>query len=356
MNRLFKNFDWKNGKFSEAQETYLKLFAQNQIESFLSGETDEEKAVAHLAKVYENLGKKMPKVVWHDSPEAMIKSVGDSVGASVGASVRASVWDSVWDSVGASVRDSVRDSVGASVWDSVWDSVGASVRDSVGASVGASVRASVWDSVGASVRTYDLAGWSSWARFFSEEFEHNALEDWCLYSEQVTGGILSDEVAHLVRKPKRLVRNANGLLHYDHDKAIEWNDGFGFYYLNGVEFDQITWETIVEEKLTLTSLGKIENADQRAVAVQMLRPDRLLKQVKAKLVNVGQKGTELYEVPNFMDTGETEYCMKMEHPSIAGKYYIEWVEPSIGKQKDADLCQAVAFGFTKEQYLEAEEA
>jgi hypothetical protein len=336
MNRLFKNFDWKNGKFSEAQETYLKLYAQNQTESFLLGETDEEKAVAHLAKVYENLGKKLPQIIWHDSPEAIIDSVRASVGASVRASVRASVWDSV--------RASVRASVGDSVWASVW------------ASVRASVRASVWDSVGDSVRSYDVAGWSSWAKFFSEEFEHNALEDWCLYSEQVSGGILSDDVAHLVRKPKRLVRNANGLLHYDHDKAIEWNDGYGFYYLNGVEFDEKTWKTIVEENLTLTSLGKIENADQRAVAVQMLRPDRLLKQVKAKLVNVGQKGTELYEVPNFMDTGETEYCMKMEHPSIKGKYYIEWVEPSIGKQKDADLCQAVAFGFTKEQYLEAEEA
>lgn len=57
-----------------------------------------------------------------------------------------------------------------------------------------------------------------------------------------------------------------------------------------------------------------------------------------------------------MDTGDTEYCMKMEHPSIKGKFYIEWVEPKIGEQKDADLAQAVAFGFTKEQYLEAEEA
>lgn len=98
------------------------------------------------------------------------------------------------------------------------------------------------------------------------------------------------------------------------------------------------------------------NADQRAVAVQMLRPDRLLKQVNAKLIHTGIKGTELYEVPNFMDTGDTEYCMKMEHPSIKGKFYIEWVEPKIGEQKDADLAQAVAFGFTKEQYLEAEEA
>ena len=196
----------------------------------------------------------------------------------------------------------------------------------------------------------------SFYKFFDEHFERNALEDYCLYAEQVTGGILAKSEAHLVRKPKRIVRNAGGRLHYDHDKAIEWHDGVGYYYLNGIQFDEKTWKKIVDQEITLKDLGKIENADQRAVAVQMLRADRLLKQVNAKLINTGIKGTGLYEVPNFMDTGDTEYCMKMEHPSIKGKFYIEWVHPDIGKMKDADLAQAKAFGFTKQQYLEAEEA
>lgn len=292
MSRIFKDFDWKNGEFNTRQKQYLEVYAQNQIDLYLTGETDEKKAEKHLKAIYKQLGKKEPAIVWHDSPEAMVKSVR------------------------ASVRDSVRDSV----------------------------------------RSWEWSGSMSFYKFFSEEFEQNALEDWCLYSEQVTGGICSDEVAHLVRKPKRLVRNSAGRLHYDHDKAIEWNDGVGYYYLNGVQFDEKTWRTIVNEELTLETLGKITNADQRAVAVQMLRPDRLLKQVNANLIHTGEKGTELYEVPNFMDTGDTEYCMKMEHPSIKGKYYIEWVEPKVGEQKDADLAQAVAFGFTKEQYLEADEA
>ena len=167
---------------------------------------------------------------------------------------------------------------------------------------------------------------------------------------------MSDDIAHIVKKPIRLVRNENGRLHYDHDKAIEWADGAGFYYLNGVEFDEKTWRKIVDEKFTIKDLANGElGADQRAVAIQMLRPDRLLKHVNAKLINTGKKGTELYEVPNFMDTGETEYCMKMKHPSL-NKYYIEWVHPNIGKQADADLCQAEAFQVPKAVYLAAIEA
>ena len=65
-------------------------------------------------------------------------------------------------------------------------------------------------------------------------------------------------------------------------------------------------------------------------------------------------GVELYEVKNFMDTGDTEYCMKLEHPSIKGKFYIEWAHPDNGKTKDADYCMAVSRGLTKEEYLEAE--
>ena len=108
MNVLFKGFDWKNGKFNEAQENYLKLFAKNQELIYLSGTTDEKIAEKHLFRVYKKVDKSKPKIIWYDSPEQMVKAVGASVGASV--------WDSVWDSVRDSVWDSVRDSVRASVW------------------------------------------------------------------------------------------------------------------------------------------------------------------------------------------------------------------------------------------------
>jgi len=47
---------------------------------------------------------------------------------------------------------------------------------------------------------------------------------------------------------------------------------------------------------------------------------------------------------------QTEYCMVMQDAST-DRVFLEWVAPEIGKQKDADLAQASAWGIPKEDYL-----
>jgi hypothetical protein len=208
----------------------------------------------------------------------------------------------------------------------------------------------VWDSV----RAWYWADDMSFYKFFNDNLEHNNLEPLCLFTELVNGFLLTADTAYLVRKPIRLARDASGRLHYDHDKAIEWADGFGIYFLHGVEFTKEQWERIVSEEVTLPEFAQMRlNNNQRPAALQMLRADRLLEQVHAKLIHTGRRGVELYEVPNFMDTGDTEYCMKMEHPTIKGKLYLEWCRPEVGKKGDADEAMASNRHLTKKQYLEA---
>jgi hypothetical protein len=55
-----------------------------------------------------------------------------------------------------------------------------------------------------------------------------------------------------------------------------------------------------------------------------------------------------------MDTNDTEYVMRMEHPTIKGKEYLEWCRPEVGKKHDADLGMASNRNLTKAQYLNAE--
>lgn len=85
----------------------------------------------------------------------------------------------------------------------------------------------------------------------------------------------------------------------------------------------------------------------------MLRPDRLLEQVNAELIHTGERGAGLYMVPDFINSGETEYCLKFEHPTIQGREYIEWVHPNVGKLGDADKAMASNRHITKQQYLNA---
>ena len=300
MNKLFKDFNWKKGNFNEAQKAFVEEYGQNQINIYLNGKTNKEIAEKHLKAVYKQLGKQDPKVTWYDSPEHLAKTV----------------WASVGDSVRASVGDSVR----------AW-------LDS---------------------------GWVSHYKFFSEQFEENALNDWCIYLEQVNGGILSDTEVHLVRKPIRLVRNNEGRLHYDHGKAVEWEDGTGYYYLDGVELPEKIFNRVVNNETTADDMLSGElNSDQRAVVLRYLKPELLIKQLVAELINEGKSGTKLYEVKDFgkkvsqqtdMDDEElensTEYFMLMKHPSLE-TFYIEWVNPDTVKENNsADYCQAVAFGQT----------
>ena len=298
---------------------YLQSYADAQIEAYLSvGPVDEEKAEQHIMKAYVVAGLKTPtKFEWFDSPY-----VWDSV--------RASVWDSVGASVRASVRDSVWASVRASVGDSVWDSV----RDSVGDSVWA------W---------YD-APYNSWLKFFNDNLEKNDFEHICNFDEMVNGYYLTEDTVYIIRKPIFLARDEQGRLHNDSRMAIEWADGKGIYFLHGQEFGKELFDKIASQKMTIKDVMAIENADQRTMAISMLRPDRLLKHMGAKLVHTGQRGTKLYEVKNFMDTGDTEYCMHMQDSST-DRSFIEWVEPKVGKKHDADAAQAAAWGLSKEVYL-----
>jgi hypothetical protein len=162
-------------------------------------------------------------------------------------------------------------------------------------------------------------------------------------------------VAFVSDKPTNIIWE-NARLSFDHDRAVQYADGWGLYCLDGVNFEKDEWEKIVNQSWTLEELAKAEmGADKSAVVIKYLKPDLLLEQVKAKLIHTGIKGTRLYEVKNFMDTGDTEYCMRMKHPSLETEY-IEWVLPEIGKRGNADECQAYAFGVPLEDYLLAVEA
>ena len=346
--------------------------------------------------------------VWAQVEAQVRDQVGAQVGAQVRAQVEAQVEDQVWAQVRAQVRaqvedqvrDQVRDQVWAQVEDQVWAQVEDQVRDQVRAQVRAQVeaqvedqvrdqvraqveaqvedqvwgqvRAQVWDQVGAQVRDQKLTtytenytglGWDSgWVSFY-DFFERIGIlshKQFKEYRKMLKSGIfmtiLFENVAIACRRPSAIRRNDAHLLSYDHGPAVEWRDGYKLWFLDGVAFTENEWTKITNQKFTLETLGKAGmGSDKSAIALKYAKPDVLLEGVKAKLIHTGIKGTRLYEVKNFYDTGKTQYCIRMKHPSLKTEY-IEWVEPAIGEQRNADLCQANAFGVPLEDYLLSVEA
>jgi flagellar basal body-associated protein FliL len=199
------------------------------------------------------------------------------------------------------------------------------------------------------------AGWYDFGQYIGVEFDKKAYKLFMSFVENIGFIIPYKGVVFISDKPTNIVWE-NERLSFDHDRAVQYADGWGLYCLDGVNLEKEEWEKTVNQQWTLEEIAKAKmGADKSAVIIKYLKPDLLLEQVKAKLIHTGIKGTRLYEVKNFMDTGDTEYCMRMKHPSLDTEY-IEWVEPSIGMQADADLAQATAFGIPKEDYLLAIEA
>ena len=175
--------------------------------------------------------------------------------------------------------------------------------------------------------------------------------------------VMHEEFCIVSDFPKTLLVDEQNRSHCDSGPSHEWRDGFKIYHLHGVKFDEEMHRKLTSGDFTLEELATNTNmtADQRAEALFWLPPEKLLKQVKAELIHTGIKGTKLYHVPEILDAKD-QYCMLMEHPTIKGRFFIEWVDPEVGKLKDADLAQCYAWQdedgdpIPLEDYLNAIEA
>jgi hypothetical protein len=161
--------------------------------------------------------------------------------------------------------------------------------------------------------------------------------------------IEAEDTLYIVPTPIVAIDEQNRF-HSETVPAIRWKGGEEFYYLRGETFEKKLWQKIVSGKITATEVMQITDVDKRTIAISMLSPKEMLKQLNAALVDTGTKGTELYECANFMDTGDTEYCMLMKDASTP-RMFIEFVPPEVGQKKSADLAQAEAMQLTVKEYL-----
>ncbi len=319
----------------DAQDVIDRLAALNYDEPYFNL----AKVVEAFEEQYKLLGLKMPEVevvdnmiadyeiaqyAWNGAWEDAIGAVKDAASEAASEAGRDGDWEAARRAARGAARGAVRGAVKRGAWNGAWDAVW---HAAMGA---ASLNTGLKD--GETLR---------WVKVATQELK--ALESGLGYFFPRRDKLI------LVPLPRMIISGGN--LHYDHGKAVEWADGTGFYFLRGVRFDdEQLYCKIVEHNITAEEVMQIRNSDQRMAAISMLRPDRLLDQLGAKLTHVGVKGTKLYEVKDFMGSGSTEYCIWMKDASTP-REFVEWVDPKVGVQGDADLCQANAWGICLEDYL-----
>jgi len=142
--------------------------------------------------------------------------------------------------------------------------------------------------------------------------------------------------------------------HSDVGPAIRWKGGHEFYYLRGEEFEKALWQKIVSQEITAEEVMKMTDIDKRTIAISMLKPGEMLKQLNAKLIHTGKRGNRLYECKNFMGTRKTEYALVMTDASTP-REFIKFTPPAIGKQRDADIATAAGYQDTEGNSLPLED-
>jgi hypothetical protein len=121
------------------------------------------------------------------------------------------------------------------------------------------------------------------------------------------------------------------------------------YLLHDVPFDNFWYFRIVRHEILIQEIARLPNADQRAVALQYM--------------NFEQLGTKLYrlELPQRLARdrrtgyGRYDYFIHMRDASHPERQFIEWVDPEIGRLRNAELCQARAFGISLGDWLSIEQ-
>lgn len=225
-------------------------------------------------------------------------------------------------------------------WASVRDSVRASVRDSVGASVGAWYWAEDLGFADVFVDTNVL----------SKE-KAQELEEYKKLLETQRMAVLLLDIAYVLVAPT-IRRNDEGQLSNDQRPSVEWENGTGQYYLDGVSLQKELWQRIVSKEMSLSEIMKIEISDQRTVALKY-NPQAIIKE-NAKLIHKDERSNELYLVENSEINKLTEfpkmYFLKMTCPT--GRVFIESCDPNVVQSvgENATALQAWACGLTLSEY------
>ena len=324
--------------------------------------TDRKKATKYINWLYKlcNLGK--PNIIFLSSP------LGAQYGANILKSVRwAQVGVQVRDQVGDQVSAQVRDQVRAQVWVQVRAQVGAQVRDQVGDQVGAQVsaqvRAQVRDQVLDQVRDQKMEvfnfsfhgsisdyGWVSFYEYFKrvgkvklDNFNNFVF----LLKSGVYDMIQFKKVCIVSDMPIRISRNSQNRLHNENTYAIEWGDGFGLYFFNGVAVH----EKIIlhPEKLTKKDWMNESNQEVRRV-IQEQMGERFVKAIGSKEIHKSSRG-RLVEVDISPDPERVARYVEVKDSSTSRKYYLR-VPPTT---QTTDEAVAWTFGLDVGSYKPEQE-
>jgi hypothetical protein len=271
-------------KLTPKQFAQFPIQVKKWIDMATSGATDEVKARAALLKIYKLGGLKLPKVIiFLDSPVKCL--LGRFYAAAyLDFFLKRKKKAQIYDQVHAQVHAQIDDQVGAQVGAQLHAQIDAQVRDQ-GKKLWQSYTFSIW--------------WCAWlayqeilCEFAKLDFKTEGIRD--LFEARASWIWCYPEIVIICRMPK-IIRDEKGRLHSIQGKAIEYPDGYGFYYLHGINFTEQEWRDFTEGKITAKDIMKEKNQDKKRVLAMEYGNAKMIAELKA-----GVRSEEIDDDGNLM--------------------------------------------------------
>ena len=154
-------------------------------------------------------------------------------------------------------------------------------------------------------------------------------------------------------RPIKINRNAQGRLHSDTEKAIEYPDGWGLYLLNGVLFPEDLWQKVVSKTMPFEEILAIRDIDQRTQAMRYGDIQKFFEHTKSELLEKSEiTKNELWRVPQSAGIFTQDAYFLRYWCSSTNREYMSGVDPEIGKKNDSDEAMSWKHWLDKDSYLE----
>ena len=357
-------------KLTPEQEAQISVYIDKYIK-MASKPTDREAATKAVHNMYESIGEEKPIVIFGQSPfaTAVMAAIFFGLKGTKGVfkkknlssqldSQLYSQLDSQLDSqLRSQLYSQLRSQLSSQLGSQLYSQLDSQLGSQLGSQLYSQLRSQLDSQLGSIKSDWLLtvwwlawAGWYAFGKYIGIKFEDKTYNLFMDFVSNIGLSFAYKGIFFTSETPK--IAWENGMLHSENGKSVEYADGWGLYTLRGVSFDSDVelYQKIVDKTITGKEVMQIQDVDKRTIAISMLKPDELLRQLNAILIDTGSEGTKLYECKNFMDTGKTEYCMLMTDWSTP-RQFVEFVPPEIGAIRSAVHAQASAYGIPDEDYL-----
>ncbi len=207
-----------------------------------------------------------------------------------------------------------------------------------------------------SINEYDHKyGLKNEIEFIVYHTENNTSNDITRYCNFIKKGIFearfNDHIAHVLMLPKKILIDDKNEFHSLKGAAIQWHDKTADkYYIHGRRFSKKLFFQVKDRKLSMLSVMKIKNIEQRYITLQLYGIDKLMSELHPELINESKKGNKLYSYK--VDEDLTLNFLLYSCPSTKNTY-TKFVDP-FTHNNNADKAMAISHNMSLEAYLSME--